>query len=130
MGSLSRAVASLLLALPAAAAFIASPPLILTRNPVRLFDAVLSDCGGQGFNAFRRWPHASTVSLTNEARSFFGLDGTSQNQLTFDEMRDLNKCSEGTLDQIFNSMPLPDQRGERVMLDVDGQGQLQWRTFA
>ena len=80
--------------------------------------------GGQGFNSFRRWPSASSVSLTNNAQSFFGLEG--QQDCTLEQMMECSKCDSKALQTMMGSMPLPDQRGESILLDVDGQGRLHW----
>ena len=78
---------------------------------------------GEGFNSFRRLPSASSVSLTSDAMSFFGL---MDDKTTLQEMRDCHKCDDDILEKTLQDMPMPDQRGEKVLLDVDGQGHLHW----
>lgn len=79
---------------------------------------------GEGFNAFRRWPSSSSVCLTSSAWSHLGLDGA-MHELSVPELYD---CigDEDKAEDIIKAMPMPDQRGERVLLDVDGQGSLKW----
>ena len=82
---------------------------------------------GEGFNSFRRWPSAASVTLTSSARSFFGL--SEQSEVTLDQMRDCNKYNAGTLEKVMNAQPIADQRGEEVRLDcnyVEDECQLQW----
>lgn len=89
---------------------------------------VMNDCASGGFNSFRRWPTASKVVLTSNAQSFFGLEDTSS---TFDELRaskacNSKECNAEVLEKLMASMPLADQRGEKVVLNVDEQGHLEW----
>ena len=78
------------------------------------------------FNSFRRWPSQAPVSLTAKAQAFFGQ---TKAELTFDEMREMKAADADVLDEVMQSMPMADQRGERVMLDVEG-GQLTWSLLA
>ena len=89
---------------------------------------VMNDCSSGGFNSFRRWPTASKVALTSKAQSFFSLEDTSS---TFDELRaskacNSEECNAEVLEKLMASMPLADQRGEKVVLNVDEQGHLEW----
>ena len=81
-------------------------------------------CDGEGFNSFRQWPSSSAVSLTGKAQSVFGLGG----ETSFAEMRKLSKCDTGELEAIMDARPMEDQRGEKVLLDVNAQGRLEWIT--
>ena len=96
-----------------------------TSLPAAVAPTVMMNAGsGEGFNSFRRWPSAASVSLTSGAQNFFGLSDSSD--VSMDQMRDCNKCSSDTLERVLNAQPIADQRGEKVQLDVDGQGHLQW----
>ena len=99
---------------------------------LRVPPAMMGDCAEQGFNSFRRWPTYSqnAVSLTNRARSFFGLTGQEEREFKFEEICAQRTCDLDVLEKLMKAMPLPDQRGERVLLDVDAQGQLGWRKMA
>ena len=112
-------VSALALLVPANPASLAA---ISTRLPAR--PVVMNQCAEGGFNAFRQWPSAARVSLTPSAQSFFG----EQSDVTFDQMREKNICEPDVLDKIMNSMPMADQRGEKVLLDVNGEGVLEWIT--
>ena len=96
---------------------------------VQLPRVMMGDCGNQGFNSFRRWPtyKQNAVSLTSKARSFFGLAEMEDGEVTFEEMceRGKDKCDIDYLEKLMNAMPLADQRGEQVMLDVN-HGKLEW----
>jgi hypothetical protein len=96
---------------------------------VQLSRVMMGDCGNQGFNSFRRWPtyKQNAVSLTSKARSFFGLAEMEDGEVTFEEMceRGKDKCDIDYLEKLMNAMPLADQRGEQVMLDVNN-GKLEW----
>ena len=111
----------MLVATSTAALMVPARVTVLARQPVR--PMMMGRCDEEGFNSFRRWPSAAAVSLTSRAKSFFGRDG----ELTFAEMRGLNKFDVGMLDKVMDARPMADQRGEKVLLDlVDGH--LEWIT--
>lgn len=126
MSSVVRA-ALLLMQLAATAAFVA--PASPTSLSTRARPLAMGRCNDEGFNSFRRWPSSSTVSLTTRAAAFFG----EKNELTFNEMRGLKKCASDVLDQIMDDRPMADQRGEKVLLDLEAghkplEAGLKWIT--
>ena len=79
----------------------------------------------EGFNSFRRWPSSSMVSLSEQAKIAFELD-TEVEELTFDAIRSNSKFDDAVMDRLLDARPMADQRGEKVMLDVDSMGSLVW----
>ena len=83
------------------------------------------------------WPEHKITFPTRRSRSIIREapedDATEEAEFTFEEMRamcnDLDSCDVDMLENISRSQPLADQRGERVVLDVDGRGALQWKKL-
>ena len=143
-------LAVLLMATSTASAFVVPLPYTSLAKVARQPIPMMNRCNNEGFNSFRRWPSSSTVSLTSKAQAFFGQGGevrllASQIvvfflsfassfgclialQLTFDEMRQLKRLDIDMLDKVMDARPMADQRGEKVLLDVDREGHLEWIT--
>ena len=128
-----RSLLPLLLA-SAATAFVIIPVRPTAHRALLQPTMAGTGAGGveEGFNSFNRWPSASAINLTSSAWSFFGLEGEKQHALSLDEMRDLvNRRFDRrpeALDSLMKCKPLADQRGEKVLLDVNRQGKLEWTT--
>ena len=73
-------------------------------------------------------PSSSEVSLTEKAQRFFGTKGVAT--LSFNAIRDLKKADDDVMDEILDSRPMEDQRGERVYLDINDSGALAWVTVS
>lgn len=65
------------------------------------------------------------ICITSSAQSVLGLAGKeSEIEVTEKELRE--QCDADVLPDLFKTMPMADQRGERILLDVNGQGALEW----
>ena len=117
--------------------FFSSTSLAMSLS-TRLFNSAsrvgtrgLASNGGAGFNAFRQWPSDSGVKLTKRAQGFFFSSPDKQEkEVSFERLMAIskarNKMEAAQLEKMKSFWPQADQRGEKVLLDVDPQGRPGW----